>query len=151
MFWRDESLVKETQDGVGQSGGMAVAVFPVGEHFLTTLEQGGELLLGEFQALAHGFDVRAGHEAEVAGLDALDLLNGFRRQEFLAEAPVCLDFDGFDKAFRLILGGGKMDVKGGGVGFGTHDFFFKRARMASSSFPEWSVCMEIITRWTRLP
>jgi hypothetical protein len=51
----------------------------------------------------------------------------------------------------LILGGGKMDVEGGGVCFETHGFFFKRALMAASSFPEWSVCMEIITRWTRLP
>ena len=151
MFRRNESLIEKAQDGVGESGGVAVAIFPVGEHFLTALEQGCELLLGEFQPLAHGLDVRAGHQAEVTGLDSLDLLNGLRRQDFLAETPVCLDLDGFDKALRLILGGGKMDVEGGGVCFGTHVFFFKKARMASSSFPEWSVCMEIITRWMRLP
>ena len=59
MLGRNESLIEKAQDRVGESGGMAVAIFPVGEHFLTALEQGGELLLRKLQSLAHGLDVRA--------------------------------------------------------------------------------------------
>ena len=100
----------------------------------------------EFQPFAHGLDVRSYHQPEVAGLDALDLLAGFRGEDFLAEAAEDLDFDGFDETGRLFPDGGKMDVEGCGVGFGVQGFFFKKARMPLSSFPEWSVCMEIITR-----
>src|ERR1035437_2487949 len=130
MHRSDESLVEKAQDGVGEAGGMAVTVFPVGERFLTALEQGGELFLGEFEALAHGLDVRTRHQAEVARLDSFDLLTGFRRKDFLTETPVHLDLDGLDEARRLVLGGGKMDVEAGGIGLGVHGFIFKKARMA---------------------
>lgn len=141
----DESLIEQAQNGVGEAGGMAVAVFPVGEGFFAALEQGGESILREFQPFAHGLDVGADHQPEVAGLDSLDFLAGFRGEDFLAEAAEDLDFDGFDETGRLVPGGGKVDVEGGGVGFGIHGFLFKKVRMAWSSFPEWSVCMEIIT------
>ena len=90
----------------------------MGEGFLATLEQAGEAFLWELKAFAHGFDVGTRHESEVAGFDLFDLFAGFRGQDLLAEATVGFDFDGFDETSRTILGGGKVDLEGGGVGFG---------------------------------
>lgn len=128
-----------------------MAVLPVGEGFFTTLEKCGEAFLGEIQSLPHGLDVGASHQAEMAGFDPLDLFAGFRSEDFLAEAAENLNLDVFDESGGLVFGGGKVDVERGGVSLGLHGLFFKCARMAWSSLPVLSVCMEIRMRFTRLP